>query len=353
MSRILKLSGLVLAVAAAPALAAADTVAGTWQKVPPAPAAVFGAGVWSGKQLLVVGRKPFKPIAVAESYDPAAKTWRQLAAPPPKLSSDFMCCKVVWTGKRLLAFGAFTAAAFDPATNSWQSLGSKLPGGIIVWTGRDAIGWGGGCCGDANADGAAYNPSTGAFRKLARSPLAPNQRPLGAWTGRELVLSVSGTAPDGKPYPARYARTAAYNPAKNSWRRLSPAPANGAAAVWDGRDLLVVGAGTNRRTALALNPATNRWRMLASSPAAANGGSVFWTGSHLLLWAGARGYSYDPRTNRWSALPRWPLRDRGGSIVAWTGKALIVWGGEIGTPVGTSTPPKFPLDGAVFTPAMP
>jgi hypothetical protein len=352
MSRIGKLTCLALALAAAPAVAATTPVAGTWVKVPSAPTPVFGAGVWNGKQLLVVGRKPFKPIAVAESYDPSDKTWRRLTA-PPKLDTDFMCCKVVWTGKRLLAFGAFSAAAFDPATNSWHSLRGKLPGGIIVWTGREAIGWGGGCCGDANASGAAYNPSTGVFRKLARSPLAPDQHPFGAWTGRELVLSVSGTDPEGKPYPARYARTAAYDPVKNSWRRLAPAPAHGGAATWDGRELLVVGASANGRMALALNPLTNRWRVLAPTPAAANGGSVFWTGSRLLLWAGHRGYGYDPRTNRWSPLPRSPLRSRDGSIVVWTGKALIVWGGEIGTPVGTSTPPRFPLDGAAFTPRTP
>jgi hypothetical protein len=350
MSRIGKLVGLLVAVAATPTLAAATPLAGTWQKVPPAPAAVFGVGAWSGKELLVVGRKPFKSVAVAESYDPAAKTWRQLAA-PPKLGSDFMCCKAVWTGKRLLAWGAFSGAAFDPATNSWQVLRSTLPGGIVIWTGREAIGWGGGCCGDARANGAAYNPATNTFRALPRSPLAPSQSPVGAWTGHELVLFVSGLDPEGKPYPARYARAAAYNPARNSWRRLTPPPVRGDKAVWDGRELLVVGALRNRRSNVAFNPMTNRWRTLAPLPVAENGASVLWTGTRLLLWTAARGYAYDPQTNRWSSLPPSPLRARTGSIVAWTGRSLIVWGGEIGTPVGTSTPPKFPLDGAAFTPA--
>jgi hypothetical protein len=350
MSRIHNLIGLLIAVAAVPALAAASSLGGTWQKVPPAPTAVFGSGAWSGHQLFVVGRKPFKATAVAESYDPAAKTWRQLAA-PPKLGSDFMCCKVVWTGNRLLAWGAFSGAAFDPATNSWQVLRSTLPGGIVVWTGREAIGWGGGCCGDARANGAAYNPATKTFRALPRSPLAPNQSPVGAWTGHELVLFVSGLDPDAKPYPARYARAAAYNPARNSWRRLTPPPVRGDKAVWDGHELLVVGALRNRRSNVAFNPMTNRWRTLAPLPIAETGASVSWTGRRLLLWTDARGYAYDPRTNRWSSLPPSPLRARTGSIVAWTGRSLIVWGGEIGTPVGTTTPPKFPLDGATFTPA--
>jgi hypothetical protein len=344
MSRIGKLTCLLLALAAAPAVAAATPVAGTWEKVPPAPTAVFGAGAWSGKQLFVVGRKPFKSVAVAESYDLAAKTWRRLPA-PPKLGSDFMCCKVAWTGKRLLAWGAFSAATFDPATGSWQPLRKTLPGGILVWTGREAIGWGGGCCGDARSNGAAYKPSTNTFRTLPRSPLAADQRPIGAWTGRELLLFVSGANPG--------ARAAAYNPATNTWRRIAPLPARGGAAVWDGRELLVVAAGSNTRSAFAYTPSTNRWRRLASLPSPQFGASAFWTGRRLLLWSGQTtraGLTYDPRANTWSAIPSAPFKARGGSVVAWTGRALIVWGGEIGTPAGTSTPPKFPLDGALFTP---
>ena len=62
------------------------------------------------------------------------------------------------------------------------------------------------------------------------------------------------------------------------------------------------------------------------------------------------GLAYNPRTNRWSTIPAAPLR-RGSPVMAWTGHALIVWGGVIGTPLGTNTPPKFPRDGAFFTPA--
>ena len=68
------------------------------------------------------------------------------------------------------------------------------------------IGWGGGCCGDASADGAAYDPATNTWRKLPRSPLAPEQSPIGAWTGHELILLVSGIDL-GKlePLPERFA----------------------------------------------------------------------------------------------------------------------------------------------------
>jgi hypothetical protein len=43
--------------------------------------------------------------------------------------------------------------------------------------------------------------------------------------------------------PARLARAAAYNPVTNTWRRIAPLPAvrTGANAVWDGREVLIVG----------------------------------------------------------------------------------------------------------------
>src|SRR5439155_23903021 len=112
---------------------------------------------------------------------------------------------------------------------------------------------------------------------------------------------VSGFNPDGKPWPARLARAAAYNPATNSWRRIAQPPASGGTAVWDGHELLVVGGGAHSQSALAYNPAANRWTRLAPLPSGLAGGSAVWTGRRLLLWGGqkGRGLSYDPHTKRW------------------------------------------------------
>ena len=86
--------------------------------------------------------------------------------------------------------------------------------GIVAWTGRELIGWGGGCCGDVSDDGSAYNPVTNTWRKLAPAPVSGQQSPLGAWTGRELVV-FNGHSPEG----ARVGG-AAYNPRTDSWRRI-------------------------------------------------------------------------------------------------------------------------------------
>jgi hypothetical protein len=343
LGKVVILAALLAAVpGAALAAASAGALPGTWRKLP-APPVVIPQGptsVWTGRELILFGRKPLvnPSVDVAEAYDPASKAWTRLSPPPgPDYVPGY---KTVWTGKEMLAFDPFHSVAYNPQKNAWRELRKSVPTGFVAWTGREAIGWGGGCCGDATADGAAYNPATDSYRKLSRSPLAPSQGALGAWTGRELVLFVSGLNPlDGKPWPARLARGGAYNPATNSWRRLSPLPETGlrfaGAAAWDGRDLLVVGAGQNAKSAFAFSPATNRWRRLASLPAPRVGALAVWAGNRLLLLGGQNlsattslrdGLAYDPSSDRWSTIAAAPLRDVYGASAVWTGRSLIVSG---------------------------
>jgi N-acetylneuraminic acid mutarotase len=240
---------------------------------------------------------------------------------------------------------------------------------LVVWSGRELIGWGGGCCGDAFSDGAAYSPATNSWRRLATSPLAGSQHPIGAWTGRKLLVFVGRTNPDGKPWPARLARAAAYNPRSDSWRRIAPLPEDrlDANAVWDGHELLVVGGrgGTfgkppaMRTTGFAYNPVTNRWRRLRAMPSGRVGAAAVWTGRRLLVVGGQTGagdpadfarrsLAYDPARDRWTTLPPMPLPGRVGPAAVWAGGQLLVWGG------GTMRPPyRDYADGAAFRPTAP
>ena len=347
--------------AAAVAVAAVAAAGpGHWRPLPPAPVAIDDGytSVWTGSRMLVFGRVTSRATDgavlsrrdAAASYDPGSNTWRRLPAPPA--STSFMGRSSVWTGKEMLVWGQGIREAFDPATNRWRRLPSSPllsihdGYGLVAWTGRELIGWGGGCGGDAFSDGVAYSPSTNRWRALARSPLAGSQEPIGAWTGRELIVFVGNVDPDGKPWPARFARAAAYNPATDTWRRIAPLPAlHGAVkAVWDGHELLVVaGAG-----GAAYDPATNRWRRLAPIPSARQGAAVVWAGTRLLVWGGRpvpRGFAYDPKLDRWSRLPAAPLRGRLDPTAVWTGRTLIVWGGTTGRP-----PYRGFADGAVLTP---
>jgi spore germination protein GerM/N-acetylneuraminic acid mutarotase len=346
-------------------------VAGAWRLLPAAPIAV-GAGeltsVWTGKQMLVVGPRATRSVNVAAAYDPTANSWRRLPPPLGPTGAYLGNYSAVWTGKEMLVWGAFDYEAFNPRTNHWRRLprrpGIGHAGGIVVWTGHEMIGWGGGCCGDAFSDGVAYSPATNTWRELAPSPLAGSQSPIGAWTGRELIIFVGDLDPDGNPWPARLARAAAYNPATNTWRRIAPIPAprEGANAVWDGLEVLVVGgsaAGGEQlpTVGFAYNPATSRWRQLPLMESGRARAAAVWTGKRLLVWGGGtgrayslqippHGLAYDPKANRWSPLPQAPLRGRLDPTAVWTGHAMIVWGGS------PSGPGKPYADGAVFTPAQ-
>jgi hypothetical protein len=323
-------------------------------------------GVWTGKEMIVTGTHPgpdgtytdSKDLAAA--YDPATRAWRRLPNPPK--TESYCRRSAVWTGRQVLVWGC-ALLGFDPLTDRWQRLPQPLGGmGTAVWTGRELIGWGGGCCGDASSDGSAYSPATASWRKLAPSPLAPEQRPLGIWTGRELLLFVSGINPaSGKPWPARFARAAAYDPATDSWRRLAPIPDRGlrfgGSAAWDGHEMLLVGAGGRARSALAYDPGTNRWRRLARLPVGRSDARTVWTGRRLLVWgsletassASPVALAYDPGTDRWSRLARSPLHGLAQAVV-WTGHELLVWGGVVPTPAGTNAPVRYLDTGAAFTP---
>jgi N-acetylneuraminic acid mutarotase len=364
--------------AAEGSVAPAGALAGAWRLLPPAPISPDAGltSVWTGRQMLVFGREEARAedgtvrvrVNVAAAYGPRTNRWRRLPSPGP--TSSFLGYSSVWTGREMLVWGQGTRLAFNPRTSSWRRLpASPLLAthdgyGLVVWTGREMIGWGGGCCGDAFSDGVAYNPATNRWRRLARSPLAGSQSPIGAWTGRELVVFVGNLDPEGKPWSARLARAAAYDPATDSWRRLAPLPVPrpGASAAWDGHEVLVVGGrygGPAQATAafgFAFDPATNRWRRLPRMEQGRVGAAAVWSGKRLLVWGGqtepvgaeapglpTHGLAYDPATNRWSTLPPAPLQGRPDPTALWTGRELLVWGG------GDSSP-RF-TDGAAFAPA--
>ena len=355
------LLAVALAVAATAVLVGSDALLGSstkpdqvptsWRLLPPAPIA-FEAGhtnVWTGTEMIVAGLTGaaadgnlLEASEAAVAYDPAKRSWRRLAAPPQ--TPNYCRRSAVWTGTEMLVWGC-SLLAYDPRADRWRRLAQPSSGaGIVVWTGRELIGWGGGCCGDATADGHAYDPETDTGRTLAESPLGPEQEPLGAWTGRELVLFVSGlSAADGEPLPGDLARAAAYDPASDSWRRIAPLPEarRGANAVWDGKEILVLGGrtgdGARAVVDFAYNPATNGWRRLPGLETGRTGAVAAWAGRRVLVWGGDLGRSslvlartglaFDPATGRSSRLPRAPIDGRVAPAAVWTGRELLVWGG--------------------------
>ena len=207
---------------------------GTWGMLPaaPIPAPDLVRSVWAGDEMIVFGRVdkrgPHDEILsssnVAAAYDPKGNTWRRLAAPFSAQGYPGNW-NAVWTGKEMIVLGDVNQA-FDPEKNRWRRLPPAPAGraGIAIWTGKELIEWGGGCCGDVSDDGAAYDPSTNKWRKIALPPVGGQQSPVGAWTGKELVI-FPGRDPDGEARSAALRMTRPRTPGVASARTPSRRPA--------------------------------------------------------------------------------------------------------------------------------
>jgi len=351
--------------------AVSPVLAGIWRRLPTAPSPAPSAltvSVWTGRQMVIFGRAYPKPplgIDVAAAYSPSSNTWRRLTplkGPVGNFQGEY---HAVWTGKEMLILGPGDFQAYDPVSNRWRRPAAPPAAvggaGLVVWTGKELIDWGGGCCGDAFATGWGFNPVTNRWRKLPSSPLAPSQSPSGVWTGHELIALVSGLDPDGKPYPSGFARIAAYNPVSNAWRRLAPLPGArfNAQVVWDGHEMLVIGGigapqrgrpGSPAKVGFAYDPKADRWRPLPPMPAGRTNFAAEWTGKRVLIWGGSTrpsGLAFDPTANRWSSLPPAPLTGRASLTAVWTGRSMILWGSTI-----LNQQYKVFTEGASFTPTV-
>src|SRR5438128_9388109 len=133
-----KLIALIALLVAVPTTALAARSA-SWRTLPPPPRAASESltGVWTWRQLILLGRAPLggtpSPAKdVAEAYDPAAKRWTLLS--PPAGADYVPGYKTVWTGKEMLAFDPFHSVAYRPSTNTWRVLRKSINLGLVAWT---------------------------------------------------------------------------------------------------------------------------------------------------------------------------------------------------------------------------
>jgi hypothetical protein len=129
------------------------------------------------------------------------------------------------------------------------------------------------------------------------------------------------------------------------------------AAEWTGQRLLVwadVGFPHSRPAGFAFDPRTATWTETALFPLVTRRSPTWqWTGREMLVWggqsnSGARGFAdgaaYDPSADRWRMLPPAPIAGRP-ALSVWTGREMVVWGDREFT---ESTRGR---DGAAYDPA--
>lgn len=175
----------------------------------------------------------------------------------------------------------------------------------------------------------------GQWVEMAASPLSPRAGSAGVWTGEQLLV-VGGRTGDPCPPDADCAQDlgevladgAAYDPGSDAWHRIAdaPVPFADAQAVRVGDELVVVAGATT----LAYTPATDRWRELPAAPPSDREAAPPVVVGDLVVLP-----TYDKQrrerstdrvldlgTGTWSMLPADPFGESYDRSMAWDGERL-------------------------------
>lgn len=291
--------------------AAYDPVRDTWREMAPSPlsARAWAAAVWTGTEMLVWGGSSTAhgsgDLLDGAAYDPAADTWRSIAAAPAGMGRSF--ASAVWMEGRMVVGGGTEAVTtgtsedvlvYDPQRDAWvvDSVGSHVVQLVAAGTRVALITW----------DPAVrtivavawLDPVTGVYEAGPELDVGfPADHVGGVWTGEELVVLARGNDEEGYPVGL----TASVAPGEAAWHDRRPVPDDG--VTWP----LAVG--------------------FMGEPAL-----LAWTGTDVVAFA-REPSRYDPATGR--AVVASINLDRLGeagcgydAAHAWTGTEVIWWGGQ-------------------------
>jgi hypothetical protein len=356
-----------------------DADSNTWAELPPAPIQPDLA-VWAGTEIIALqGVDRSGGGTAAAAYDPGTSLWHVLASPP----IEFDVGSVTWSGREVIVVSglleqhdrptpaAVDAMAFEPSTGMWRTLpGTELypesfasvwaDGSLIAWDyymrwrslGLDGNAWSvagkipleaSECyvsgaavgsavfawnCGTASLfqDGVWTKVRGGPVEETISSPTSQGEIKLWRFAdlipaGDVLVLPMTGItlAPSGEPcYGCPGSPESLWVYRPPS--AMSSSNESPSGPLWPG-----IGEGL---TELPAPP-----RLLVSSV-------EVWTGRGLVLWGGNErfgdpphfneGYIFDARTLSWREIAPSPLAGRSWAAGQWTGTEVVIWGGADG-----------------------
>ena len=202
------------------------------------------------------------------------------------------------------------------STAGWTALPPSGLGAVenvaAVWTGSEVLVWGGNSGIVFSQYGAAYDPATDTWRKIA-----PNQwagpGTMSTWTGDRLVVVAKRSG-------------AAYAPATDTWTDLPYLPdgvnSGFAGVVWSGTDIYGAVWGEDALRIARYEAPSDRWTLgaeqtaTAAVPAASGSGWAIpsvatWFDGEVYVWAGDHGWAYSPERDDWRSLPVLPASASG------------------------------------------
>ena len=300
------------------------------------------------------GQKCFGACSAGKCADP----WRPTAetADTPAARHGHVA---VWTGTKMLVWGGISAnsavntgSVYDPAANTWTPMSvinapSARQNAVAAWTGSRMLVWGGDN-GAVLGDGGSYDPATNTWTTMnvANAP-APRTQHAGAWANGSLLV---WGGHDGATF---YGDGGIYDQQTDTWSVMNgtnaPQARRGHAAVYAGNKLFVWGGigldVNNSETPLAsgglFDPTLNQWTMATNgnnAPSARADYVSAWTGTDVVLWAGAdpspagTGAKYTPLADAWIALNDPQPSPRTATVGVWVKSAarFFAWGGQDG-----------------------
>lgn len=322
---------------------AAPVTEATWERMPAAPikGRYHNVAVWSGDEMLVWGGWVGESSTSADgaAFDPRTREWRRLADSPLVNAHR----TAVWTGKEMILWGGEkgdheqpdTGAAYNPRTDRWRALPESpywsLAQHSAVWTGEEMIVFGGVSPTGYHGAGAAFDPRADEWRAIAEPPIEGRWGHSAVWTGTQMI--VWGGGPGDDPH----SDGAAYDPVTDSWRKLPPAPIPGRdihSVVWTGHEMIVWGgwSGSNVTPAdgAAYDPIANSWRELPAAPIAPPPleTAAVWTGREMVVVGdGGQVAIYSPAEDDWDDVPPHPGESVNLPSLLGTDRGVILWGG--------------------------
>jgi N-acetylneuraminic acid mutarotase len=232
-----------------------------------------------------------------------------------------------------------------------------------VWTGTEMIVWGGRVTTQStySKTGGRYDPQSDTWTATRADSTAPSERwrHTMVWTGTEAIVWGGAGPPNDCAQPKRWNNGGHYNPETDTWTSttgpsVSP-PLQGRtdhSAVWTGSEMIVWGGETldtsgcliveqvYLRTGARYNPATKQWvatRYDTTTPTERALHTAVWTGALMIIWGGSTdgfrpnapgGGQYDPITDTWIPMAFVTPSTRLGHSAVSTGTEMIIWGGS-------------------------
>jgi hypothetical protein len=298
--------------------AAFDPAAVSWRPIAPAPVPLgYATGAVVDRVLYLwvpaVDRPGAEPAFLA--YGVTDDRWTTLEPPPGGAEAT----RVTAMGSRLLAYHGsqegqvFADLVFDPAAGAWFDLvGDPIAPAYdrsAVWTGRELV-----VLGirldpsrPANAppvySAAAFDPPSESWRRLPDSEVA-GYNPAWLWAGGSIVNASIGSADGGEinNWGRAFPFGGVLTPPAGEWSSLPDPP--GRQGAYAG---LSAGGGEHVvADGWALHVPTGRWTELTRPLNSADGGeAVAWAGDRLVVWGGIRWIDDDPvlLDSGWSWVP--------------------------------------------------